>query len=100
MGISGTEVAKEASGALSLSRLHSLLMAHPDIVLLDDNFSSIVNALKWGRSVYDAVRKFLQFQLTVNVVRCSHTLRGDRFLTHHHHHHSGGGGCGVYRRVC
>ncbi|KAJ1509181.1 hypothetical protein HMI54_014971 [Coelomomyces lativittatus] len=51
MGISGTQVAKEASS----------------IVLLDDNFSSIVRALLWGRSVSDAVKKFLQFQLTVNV---------------------------------
>ena len=52
MGINGTEVAKEAS----------------DIVLLDDNFASLVKAVIWGRSVYDSVRKFLQFQLTVNIV--------------------------------
>jgi Ca2+ transporting ATPase len=52
MGITGTDVAKGAS----------------DIILLDDNFSSIVVALKYGRNVYDNVRKFLQFQLTVNVV--------------------------------
>ncbi|KAJ3222791.1 Calcium-transporting ATPase 10, plasma membrane-type, partial [Clydaea vesicula] len=51
MGIAGTEVAKEAC----------------DIVLLDDNFASLVKAVIWGRSVYDSVRKFLQFQLTVNV---------------------------------
>lgn len=51
MGISGTEVAKEASA----------------IILMDDNFSSIVVALKWGRAVNDAVKRFLQFQLTVNV---------------------------------
>lgn len=52
MGIAGTEVAKEAS----------------DIILLDDNFNSIVTAVKWGRNIYTNVRKFLQFQLTVNVV--------------------------------
>ena len=52
MGITGTDVAQSAS----------------DIVLLDDNFSSIVVALKYGRNVYDNVRKFLQFQLSVNVV--------------------------------
>jgi P-type Ca2+ transporter type 2C len=51
MGISGTEVAKEAS----------------DIILMDDNFSSTVKALAWGRTVNDAVKKFLQFQLTVNI---------------------------------
>ncbi|OHF00250.1 calcium-translocating P-type ATPase [Colletotrichum orchidophilum] len=51
MGIAGTEVAKEASS----------------IILMDDNFNSIVKALKWGRAVNDAVKRFLQFQLTVNI---------------------------------
>jgi Ca2+-transporting ATPase len=51
MNIAGTEVAKEAS----------------DIILMDDNFTSIVKALMWGRAVNDAVRKFLQFQITVNI---------------------------------
>ncbi|KAL0941270.1 calcium-transporting atpase [Colletotrichum truncatum] len=51
MGITGTEVAKEAS----------------DIILMDDNFSSIVKALSWGRAINDAVKKFLQFQITVNI---------------------------------
>ena len=35
---------------------------------MDDNFASIVMAVKWGRNIYDSIRKFLQFQLTVNVV--------------------------------
>uniref|UniRef100_UPI00398EFFAB plasma membrane calcium-transporting ATPase 2 isoform X9 n=1 Tax=Pristiophorus japonicus TaxID=55135 RepID=UPI00398EFFAB len=52
MGIAGTDVAKEAS----------------DIILTDDNFSSIVKAVMWGRNVYDSISKFLQFQLTVNIV--------------------------------
>lgn len=52
MGIAGTEVAKEAAG----------------IILLDDNFTSIVTACKWGRNIYDSIRKFVQFQLTINVV--------------------------------
>ncbi|KGO72374.1 ATPase, P-type, K/Mg/Cd/Cu/Zn/Na/Ca/Na/H-transporter [Penicillium expansum] len=51
MGITGTEVAKEASS----------------IILLDDNFRSIVTAIAWGRTVNDAVAKFLQFQITVNI---------------------------------
>lgn len=51
-GIAGTDVAKEAS----------------DIILTDDNFSSIVKAVMWGRNVYDSISKFLQFQLTVNLV--------------------------------
>ena len=39
-----------------------------DIVILDDNFSSIVKSVLWGRSVFGNIRKFLQFQLTVNGV--------------------------------
>jgi len=60
MGIAGTEVAKEAS----------------DIILMDDNFASIVRAVVWGRTIYDSVCKFLQFQLTVNIVRAlTHAAR-------------------------
>lgn len=58
MGIAGTEVAKEAS----------------DIILMDDNFSSIVKAIMWGRCVNDAVRKFLQFQVSTNVTAVVITL--------------------------
>ncbi|CAH9122941.1 unnamed protein product, partial [Cuscuta epithymum] len=52
MGIAGTEVAKE----------------NADVVIMDDNFTTILNVAKWGRSVYINIQKFVQFQLTVNVV--------------------------------
>lgn len=52
MGIAGTEVSKEAA----------------EIVLLDDSFSTIVKAIKWGRGIYENFQRFIQFQLTVNVV--------------------------------
>ncbi|KAK1645821.1 hypothetical protein QYE76_063626 [Lolium multiflorum] len=52
MGIAGTEVAKESA----------------DVIILDDNFSTIVTVAKWGRSVYINIQKFVQFQLTVNIV--------------------------------
>jgi Ca2+-transporting ATPase len=51
MGVAGTEVAKEAS----------------KIVLLDDSFATIVNAVHWGRSLYENIQRFVQFQLTINV---------------------------------
>jgi Ca2+-transporting ATPase len=51
MGIAGTEVAKEAS----------------KIVLLDDSFATIVKAVHWGRSLYENIQRFIQFQLTINV---------------------------------
>ncbi|BDA45515.1 Plasma membrane calcium-transporting ATPase 1 [Coccomyxa sp. Obi] len=61
---SGTSIAKEAS----------------DILLLDDNFNSIVNAVKWGRNVYAGITKFLQFQLVVNVVAVVTAGAGAVFL--------------------
>ena len=45
-----------------------LITTYVDVVILDDKFGSIVRAIMWGRAVYDNIRKFLQFQLTVNVV--------------------------------
>lgn len=51
MGIAGTDVAKHAC----------------DIIIMDDSFASIVVACKWGRNIYDNIRRFLQFQLTVNL---------------------------------
>ena len=50
----GTDIAKEAS----------------DIILMDNNFTSIVVAIIYGRSIYENIRKFLQFQLTVNFGAC------------------------------
>ena len=64
MGITGTSVAKDAS----------------DIVLMDDNFVSIVKAVMWGRNVYDSIRKFLQFQLTVSFVACAVSFVSAAFL--------------------
>lgn len=52
MGIAGTEVSKEAA----------------DIVLLNDSFASIVKSIFWGRGIYENFQRFIQFQLTVNVV--------------------------------
>ncbi|KAJ3233229.1 hypothetical protein HDU81_002380 [Chytriomyces hyalinus] len=58
MGIAGTEVAKEASS----------------IILMDDSFASVVKAIVWGRCVNDSVKKFLQFQLSVNISAMTITL--------------------------
>jgi Ca2+ transporting ATPase len=50
----GTDIAQNAS----------------DIIILDNNFASIVTAVLWGRNIYDSIRKFIQFQLTVNIAAC------------------------------
>lgn len=60
MGKTGTDVCKEAA----------------DILITDDNFKSIVKAAMWGRNVYDNIKRFLQFQLTVNVGACIITFIG------------------------
>lgn len=58
MGKTGTDIAKQAA----------------DILLTQDNFVAIVSAVKWGRNIYDSIRKFLQFQLTVNLVAVAITF--------------------------
>jgi Ca2+ transporting ATPase len=50
----GTDIAQNAS----------------DIIILDNNFASIVTAVLWGRNIFDSIRKFIQFQLTVNICAC------------------------------
>lgn len=60
MGIAGTQIAKDAA----------------DIILLDDNFASMVTAAKWGRNIYASIQKFLQFQLTVNIAAVVTALVG------------------------
>ncbi|NET26394.1 calcium-translocating P-type ATPase, PMCA-type [Okeania sp. SIO1I7] len=57
---SGTSVAKEAS----------------DIIILNDSFASIENAVMWGRSLYQNIQKFILFQLTINVAACGIALLG------------------------
>ncbi|MEI6232498.1 MAG: calcium-translocating P-type ATPase, PMCA-type [Planctomycetota bacterium] len=63
MGKSGTASAREAS----------------DIVLLDDSFNSIVSAIKWGRSLYDNIQRFIVFQLTINAAALGLMLLGPFF---------------------
>jgi Ca2+-transporting ATPase len=52
MGISGSEVSKNAA----------------DIILTDDNFTTIIHGIKWGRGVYENFQRFIQFQITVNII--------------------------------
>jgi Ca2+-transporting ATPase len=60
---SGSEVAKESG----------------DIVIMDDNFSSITNAIRYGRTIFKSIRKFIVFQLTVNLAAVLTALLGPFF---------------------
>ncbi len=64
MGMSGTEVARDAA----------------DILMLDDNFNSIIKAVLWGRNFQDTIKKYMQFQITVNLVLVSITIIGAAVL--------------------
>ena len=86
MGIAGTEVrfsivlpdrceintskkglTKQLNSDASFTKLQ-VAKESADVIILDDNFSTIVTVAKWGRSVYVNIQKFVQFQLTVNIV--------------------------------
>lgn len=60
MGLTGTDVCKAAA----------------DIIIQDDSFTSVVKAAQWGRNIYDNIKRFLQFQLTVNVNALIFTVVG------------------------
>ena len=60
MGITGTDVVKD----------------NADIIIMDDNFDSIVKACSWGRNISENIKRFLQFQLTVNVCALIFTFIG------------------------
>lgn len=64
MAVTGTEVCKMAA----------------DIIIMDDSFTSVVKACKWGRNIYDNIKRFLQFQLTVNVNALIFTVVGSILL--------------------
>lgn len=63
MGITGTDVTKQAS----------------DMVLADDNFATIVNAVEEGRKIYDNIRKVLQFQLSTNTAEVIYVFLASAF---------------------
>jgi Ca2+-transporting ATPase len=64
MGKSGCEIAKESA----------------DIIILDDNFRSVYRAIQWGKNILDNIRKFIQFQMTVNIVCLAIVLVGSLTL--------------------
>ncbi|CAI0430462.1 unnamed protein product [Linum tenue] len=66
--VSGFSVLIDESSLTGESEPVMVAKESADVIILDDNFSTIVTVAKWGRSVYINIQKFVQFQLTVNVV--------------------------------
>ncbi|KAF7684366.1 Calcium-transporting ATPase 2 [Astathelohania contejeani] len=68
MGLSGTDIAKEASS----------------IILMDDDFASLVKTISWGRCINDSVRRFIQFQITVTITTIIIAFIGSLFISSHY----------------
>lgn len=80
--ISDAEALKKANVGLCMGSGCDVAKDNSDLVILDDDFRSIYTAIKWGRAIFDNVRKFLQFQMTVNISIVFVTIIGGLFLGH------------------
>jgi len=74
--IADAEALKRADVGLAMGTGCDVAKDNADLVILDNRFMSIYRAVKWGRAIFDNVRKFLQFQLTINIVICFVTIMG------------------------
>ena len=74
--ISDAEALKKADVGFCMGSGCDVAKDNSDLVILDNDFESIHSAIKWGRTIFDNVRKFLQFQLTINIVICFITILG------------------------
>ena len=73
---------KEAEVGLCMGSGCQVAKDHSDLVILDNNFASIYRSIKWGRAIFDNVRKFLQFQLTINISLCAIVILTGATLGH------------------
>ena len=80
--INDAEALKKANVGLCMGSGCDVAKDNSDLVILDDDFRSIYTAIKWGRAIFDNVRKFLQFQLTINISIVIITILGGATLGH------------------
>ena len=66
-GIADVECFKEAHVSFAMGSGSALTKEYASMVLTDNNFNSCVRAMMWGRNIYTNVKRFLQFQITVNL---------------------------------
>lgn len=74
--ITDSEALKKADVGFCMGSGCDVAKDNSDLVVLDDDFESIHSSISWGRTIFDNVRKFLQFQLTINLVICFITIVG------------------------
>jgi len=74
--ISDAEALAKADVGFCMGDGSDVAKDNSDLIILDNDFKSIHSSIKWGRAIFDNVRKFLQFQLTINVVICFITILG------------------------
>jgi len=87
VGMTGDSIAdadalKKADVGLCMGSGCDVAKDNSDLVILDNDFVSIHKSVKWGRAIFDNVRKFIQFQLTINIVICFITILGGMTLGH------------------
>lgn len=87
IGMTGDSIAdaqalKQADVGLCMGTGCDVAKDNADLVILDNDFHSIHRSVKWGRALYDNCRKFLQFQITINVVICFVTILGGATIGH------------------
>lgn len=80
--IGDAEALRKADVGLCMGSGCDVAKENADLVILDNDFRSIHRAIKWGRALFDNVRKFLQFQLTINVSLCFITILAGLSLGH------------------
>ena len=80
--IADAEALKKADVGLCMGSGCDVAKDNSDLVILDNDFVSIHRSVKWGRAIFDNVRKFIQFQLTINIVICTITIIGGCTLGH------------------
>ena len=78
--IADAEALKKADVGLCMGSGCDVAKDNSDLVILDNDFVSIHRSVKWGRAIFDNVRKFIQFQLTINIVICLITIIGGMTL--------------------
>ena len=81
-GITDAKALQVASVGLCMGSGCDVAKDSSDLIIRDNKFESIHKSMMWGIAVYDNIRKFIQFQLTINIVICTITIIGGATIGH------------------